>query len=44
MLRLSYVSFKREAAWLLVVGLGIPLIGVLAAIVVPALARWLGWR
>jgi hypothetical protein len=43
MLRLSYVSFKREATWLLVVGLGIPLVGFLAAVVFPAIARWFGW-
>jgi hypothetical protein len=44
MLRLSSVSFKREAEWLLVLGVGIPVLGFLFAVALPALARWLGWR
>ncbi len=35
--------FKREAKWLLLLGL-IPTIGILLAIVWPAIARWLAGR
>ena len=44
MLRLSYVSFQREARWLMILALAVPAIGLLFAIVIPAVARWLGWR
>jgi hypothetical protein len=44
MLRLSYVSFRREARWLMLLAVAIPALGFLIAIVIPALARWLGWR
>ena len=36
-------TFKREATWLLVLGL-LPAIGILLAIVWPAIARWLAAR
>ncbi len=44
MLRLSDVSFQREARWLMVLVFAIPALGFLLTVVVPALARWLGWR
>lgn len=37
--RLGDVSFPREARWLLLLTVGIPLLALLAAFVVPALMR-----
>ena len=34
-------TFKREAKWLLALVVGLPVIGILVAIVWPAIARWL---
>jgi len=44
MLRLSDVSFEREARWLLVVFVALPVLGFLLTVVIPALASWLGAR
>ncbi len=43
MLRLSYVSFRREAMWLMIAALALPVVAWVIAVVVPALSRWLGW-
>jgi phosphotransferase system glucose/maltose/N-acetylglucosamine-specific IIC component len=37
-------TFKREAKWLMVPTLALPAIGILLAILWPAVARWLGAR
>ena len=34
-------TFRREANWLLVLVVGVPALGILLAIVWPAVARWL---
>jgi hypothetical protein len=44
MIRLSDVSFQREARWLLFLTVVIPAVGFVIAVVIPAVARWLGWR
>jgi hypothetical protein len=37
-------TFRREAKWLLVLTLLLPLLGILATIVLPAWRNWLGAR
>jgi hypothetical protein len=44
MLRLSHFSFKREAKWLMVWALILPLVGILLGLVIPLIGRWLGSR
>ena len=44
MLRLAHVSFRREARWLMIAAFALPVIGLLMAVVFPAVGRWLGWR
>jgi hypothetical protein len=42
--RLGDVSFPREARWLMVLTVGIPLLALLAAVVIPAVVRHFAGR
>ena len=44
MFRLAHFSFRREARWLMLLVFALPVIAILAALAVPAVAHWLGWR
>ncbi len=35
-------TFKREVKWLFLIGVLPPTVGILIALVLPAIARWLG--
>ena len=38
----SWFSFRTRAKWLVVLGLGPALLGILVVMVIPAVARWWG--